>query len=664
MSDARRRPVSHARAAPASTSRGAISPRPSWHRSATRSRGPTRRTLGRPRRDVRARPTDGKERRVAVVTMKQLLEAGVHFGHQTRRWNPKMKRFIFGERNGIYIIDLHQTLERDRDGLHATSATWSPTAARSCSSAPRSRRRTRSRATPTSAACRTSTSAGSAACSPTSRRSAARVKKMKEYERMRAAGDFEAMPKKEALILSRELEKLERNLGGIRNLDEAARRGVHHRHQEGAHRRHRGQQARPADRRRRRHQLRPRRHPVRHPRQRRRHPRRHACMCRVIADAVEEGRFIAAARNARPATTKADPGAGPLTPEEEAARAEQQAEARRQAAPAGPGARGPPGRVSRRARTAEPDADGPRDQPARRAAPRRPPPTAAAAERRADRHRDCPQKEQQPMADFTAKDVQRLRQDDRRRDDGRQEGARRRTTATSTPPPSWLREKGLAQAAKRSDRENAQGAVAVARAGNGRRARSSSSARPTSSAKAPDFVAPRRRSWPTLVAAKGEARRRRTAGRHRRPRHHAEGEHRARPVVRFEAADGAVLDTYLHVQNDRGVNGVLVELQGGDQELAHDVALHIAFAKPAYLTRDEVAAASGRGGARDARGPSRATRASPSRRSPRSSRAGSTAGSRSACCSSSRSSRTRSRRSQQLLGDATDRPLRPGRDRD
>src|SRR5690554_8114064 len=48
---------------------------------------------------------------MAVVTMRQLLEAGVHFGHQTRRWNPKMKRFIFTERNGIYIIDLRQTLE-------------------------------------------------------------------------------------------------------------------------------------------------------------------------------------------------------------------------------------------------------------------------------------------------------------------------------------------------------------------------------------------------------------------------------------------------------------------------------------------------------------------------------------------------------------------------
>ncbi len=47
---------------------------------------------------------------MAVVSMRELLDAGVHFGHQTRRWNPKMKRFIFTERNGIYIIDLQQTM--------------------------------------------------------------------------------------------------------------------------------------------------------------------------------------------------------------------------------------------------------------------------------------------------------------------------------------------------------------------------------------------------------------------------------------------------------------------------------------------------------------------------------------------------------------------------
>jgi elongation factor Ts len=59
-------------------------------------------------------------------------------------------------------------------------------------------------------------------------------------------------------------------------------------------------------------------------------------------------------------------------------------------------------------------------------------------------------------------------------------------------------------------------------------------------------------------------------------------------VVRFEAGAGNVLDTYLHVQSERGKNGVLVEVAGGTKELAHDVAVHIAFARPKYVTRDEV----------------------------------------------------------------------------
>src|SRR3712207_6338486 len=58
-----------------------------------------------------AAPTIREETVLASVSMKELLEAGVHFGHQTRRWNPKMKRYIYGGRNGIYIIDLHQTLK-------------------------------------------------------------------------------------------------------------------------------------------------------------------------------------------------------------------------------------------------------------------------------------------------------------------------------------------------------------------------------------------------------------------------------------------------------------------------------------------------------------------------------------------------------------------------
>jgi small subunit ribosomal protein S2 len=152
-----------------------------------------------------------------VVTMKQLLEAGVHFGHQTRRWNPKMKRFIYGERNGIYIIDLQQTLQRIETAysfvrdLSAEGGTvlfigtkkqaQDPIrdAAVGCGMPFINERWLGGMLT------NFSTISG-------------RVKKMQEYQRMRAVGDFEAMPKKEALMVSRELDKLERNLGGIRDM--------------------------------------------------------------------------------------------------------------------------------------------------------------------------------------------------------------------------------------------------------------------------------------------------------------------------------------------------------------------------------------------------------------------------------------------------------------
>jgi small subunit ribosomal protein S2 len=153
-----------------------------------------------------------------VVTMRQLLEAGVHFGHQTRRWNPKMKRFIFGERNGIYLIDLRQTLTRIETAytyvrdLVADGGTILFVGTKKQTQDPVSRY---------AAQCgmpyvnerwlggmltNFNTIAG-------------RVKKMQEYERMKVAGDFEAMPKKEALILGRELEKLQKNLGGIRGMN-------------------------------------------------------------------------------------------------------------------------------------------------------------------------------------------------------------------------------------------------------------------------------------------------------------------------------------------------------------------------------------------------------------------------------------------------------------
>jgi small subunit ribosomal protein S2 len=154
---------------------------------------------------------------VAVVTMKQLLEAGVHFGHQTRRWNPKMRRFIFGERNGIYIIDLQQTLGRIetaysfvRDlvgeggtilfiGTKKQAQDPIQSYAEKCGMPYINERWLGGMLTNFETI-------------------AKRVAKMQEYQRMRVAGDFEAMPKKEALLIGRELEKLERNLNGIREM--------------------------------------------------------------------------------------------------------------------------------------------------------------------------------------------------------------------------------------------------------------------------------------------------------------------------------------------------------------------------------------------------------------------------------------------------------------
>ncbi|MEE2630845.1 MAG: 30S ribosomal protein S2 [Actinomycetota bacterium] len=155
---------------------------------------------------------------MAVVTMKQLLEAGVHFGHQTRRWDPRMRRFIHGERSGIYIIDLQQTLERIEssytfvrdlvaDGgrvLFVGTKRQAQDAIRSyaekCGMPYVNQRWLGGMLTNFQTISK-------------------RVSKMQEYQRMRDSGEFEAMPKKEALMLGRELEKLERNLGGIQDME-------------------------------------------------------------------------------------------------------------------------------------------------------------------------------------------------------------------------------------------------------------------------------------------------------------------------------------------------------------------------------------------------------------------------------------------------------------
>ena len=138
---------------------------------------------------------------MAVVTMKQLLEAGVHFGHQTRRWNPKMRRFIFGERNGIYIIDLQQTLERIDSAYRFIRKTVEDGGTVLFVGMPYVNYRWLG---------------GMLTNFQTVHK---RVAKLHELDRMVASGETEQMIKKEGLKVKRERDKLQRNLGGITRLE-------------------------------------------------------------------------------------------------------------------------------------------------------------------------------------------------------------------------------------------------------------------------------------------------------------------------------------------------------------------------------------------------------------------------------------------------------------
>lgn len=164
--------------------------------------------------------TERKENIVALVTLQELLDSGVHFGHQTRRWNPKMRRFILGERNGIYLIDLRKTLTGIEESyayvrdLVANGGTILFVGTKKQTQGP--------------------ISEYAAACGmpyvnerwlggmlTNFQTISGRVKRMAELRRMQRAGDFDGMPKREALRHTRELEKLERNLSGIVNMEKA-----------------------------------------------------------------------------------------------------------------------------------------------------------------------------------------------------------------------------------------------------------------------------------------------------------------------------------------------------------------------------------------------------------------------------------------------------------
>jgi small subunit ribosomal protein S2 len=154
---------------------------------------------------------------MAVVTMRQLLESGVHFGHQTRRWNPKMKRFIFTERNGIYIIDLQQSLsyiDRAYDFVketvaHGGSVLFVGTKKQAQDSVAE-------QATRVGMPYVNQRWLGGMITNFSTVYK--RLQRLKELEVLEQTGGAHVLTKKEALVLSREREKLERTLGGIRDM--------------------------------------------------------------------------------------------------------------------------------------------------------------------------------------------------------------------------------------------------------------------------------------------------------------------------------------------------------------------------------------------------------------------------------------------------------------
>ncbi|NLK09113.1 MAG: 30S ribosomal protein S2 [Firmicutes bacterium] len=155
---------------------------------------------------------------MAVVSMKQLLEAGVHFGHQTRRWNPKMKEYIFTERNGIYIIDLQKTVRMiDTAYEFVKDVVADGESILFVGTKKQAYEAIREEATRCGMYYVNERWLGGMLTNFNTIRS--RVDRLKELERMAEDGAFELLPKKEVLGLEKEHEKLERFLGGIRDMN-------------------------------------------------------------------------------------------------------------------------------------------------------------------------------------------------------------------------------------------------------------------------------------------------------------------------------------------------------------------------------------------------------------------------------------------------------------
>ncbi len=168
-------------------------------------------------REAEEKTEQGGGEIMAVVTMKQLLEAGVHFGHQTRRWNPKMKPYIFTERNGIYIIDLQKTVKMMED---AYTFVKDVIADGGTILFVGTKKQAQSTIREEAERCgmfyvNVRWLGGMLTNFQTIRK---RVRRLQEIERMETDGSFGVLPKKEVLQLMKEKQKLQKFLGGVRDM--------------------------------------------------------------------------------------------------------------------------------------------------------------------------------------------------------------------------------------------------------------------------------------------------------------------------------------------------------------------------------------------------------------------------------------------------------------
>ena len=154
---------------------------------------------------------------MSVISMKQLLEAGVHFGHQTRRWNPKMKEYIFTERNGIYIIDLQKTVKKAEEAYNfvrsvaeaGDSILFVGTKKQAQESIEQEAKRCEMFYV---------NQRWLGGMLTNFKTIQTRIAKLRKIEKMEADGDFAYLPKKEVIKLKAEQEKLEKNLPGIKDM--------------------------------------------------------------------------------------------------------------------------------------------------------------------------------------------------------------------------------------------------------------------------------------------------------------------------------------------------------------------------------------------------------------------------------------------------------------